>query len=146
MRAPVESAGQRAAERIEDYAVIGDGESMALVSCNGSIDWLCWPRFDSGACFAALLGTREHGYWSIAPAAPATRGPRRYRGETLILETVFECEGARVLLVDFMPRKGRRATHVVRTVRALNGRASMHMEFKVRFEYGSIVPWISQTG
>src|SRR5438309_8884229 len=91
--------------RIEDYALIGDCESAALVARDGSIDWLCWPRFDSDACFAALLGTRSHGYWKLAPAAATTSAcsSRRYRPDTLILETDFEVPTGRVRLIDFMP-------------------------------------------
>lgn len=93
--------------RIEDYALIGDCESAALVGLNGSIDWLCLPRFDSPACFAALLGTEEHGHWSIAPAGEVRRGTRRYRGDTLIVETDFETADGAVTLIDFMtPRSG----------------------------------------
>jgi GH15 family glucan-1,4-alpha-glucosidase len=128
--------------RIEDYAIIGDGESLALVGRDGSIDWLCWPRFDSGACFAALLGTREHGYWSIAPAGNVTRTTRRYRPDTLILETRFECADGELSLTDFMPRKAE-ATHVVRIVRALRGRVRVRSELGARFDYGSAIPWVS---
>jgi GH15 family glucan-1,4-alpha-glucosidase len=130
--------------RIEDYAIIGDGESAALVSRHGSIDWLCWPRFDSPACFAALLGTREHGYWSIAPVEKPERCSRRYRDETLVLETTFECAGGRVLLIDFMPANDD-AADLARLVMCLEGRVAMRTEFRSRFDYGSIVPWISQS-
>jgi GH15 family glucan-1,4-alpha-glucosidase len=88
--------------RLEDYALIGDNETAALVGRDGSIDWLCVPRFDSGACFAALLGTREHGRWLIAPAADLQRTRRAYRGDTLVLETEFECEDGAVRLIDFL--------------------------------------------
>src|SRR5689334_10940685 len=89
--------------RIEDYALIGDCETAALVSLDGSIDWLCWPRFDSAACFAALLGGRENGRWRIAPTDAHARSRRRYRGDTLILETEFETDSGCVVVVDFMP-------------------------------------------
>src|SRR5579885_2535103 len=90
------------AARIEDYALIGDCHSSALVSRDGSIDWLCWPRFDSGACFAALVGSADNGRWRIAPQAPAIRVRRQYRPGTLILETIFEAQGGTVALIDFM--------------------------------------------
>src|SRR5437016_8233776 len=93
-------------DRIEDYAIIGDCESAALVGRNGSVDWLCWPRFDSDACFAALLGAPEHGRWLIAPFAEEVRVARRYREETLILETRFELAEGAVTLTDFMPHRG----------------------------------------
>ncbi len=96
---------------IEDYAMVGDGHTAALIARNGSVDWLCWPRFDSGACFAALLGTPEHGRWLIAPDLPEDAAPptitRRYRGDTLILETDFETPDGAVTIVDFMPRAKR---------------------------------------
>src|SRR5689334_25158568 len=91
--------------RIEDYAIIGDGETAALVSRECSVDWLCWPRFDSAACFAALLGTADHGHWSLAPAGEA-RSSRRYRQDTLILETTFTTEAGDVEITDFMPPRG----------------------------------------
>lgn len=91
---------------IEDYALIGDCETVALVNRNGSIDWLCWPAFDSDACFSALLGTRDHGRWQIAPGGPIKRSARRYRGDSLILETTFETEDGAVTLIDFMPPRG----------------------------------------
>ena len=94
---------------IEDYALIGDCETAALVGNDGSIDWLCWPRFDSGACFAAILGTPEHGRWKIAPATSATRVTRHYRKGTLILETEFETEHGTVTIIDFMPLRERQS-------------------------------------
>src|ERR1700742_1139700 len=101
--------------RIEDYAMIGDCITSALVSRTGSIDWLCWPRFDSGACFAALLGSNEHGHWCIGPRAADARVTRRYRHDTLILETRFETATGTATLVDFMPPRGSRS-HLIRTV------------------------------
>ena len=95
--------------RIEDYALIGDCEAAALVARNGSLDWLCWPRFDSDACFAALLGTADHGHWQIAPRDGIASTTRRYRPNTLILETRFECSDGAVTLVDFMPIQGPRS-------------------------------------
>jgi GH15 family glucan-1,4-alpha-glucosidase len=129
------------ASRIEDYALIGDCQSAALVSREGSIDWLCFPRFDSGACFAALLGTEDNGRWRIAPAAPATRVRRRYRENTLILETDFATPDGDVTLVDFMPlAPGPR--NLVRRVVGRKGRVPMELDLVVRFDYGWIVPWV----
>ena len=128
---------------IEDYALIGDCETAALVHRNGSIDWLCWPRFDSQACFAALLGTPEHGRWRIAPTAADARGTRRYRDHSLILETRFETPDGVVTLVDFMPPRGHNSD-VVRLVRGERGRVRMAMELVLRFDYGSYVPWVSR--
>ena len=110
--------------RIEDYAMLGDCESAALVSRTGSIDWLCWPRFDSGACFAALLGAPSNGRWQIAPTAPEPRITRRYRGETLILETDFETAEGAVRVTDFMPIRGGHSD-LVRIVTGLRGRVDM---------------------
>ena len=109
---------------IEDYALIGDCQAAALVGRNGSIDWLCWPRFDSDACFAALLGTEEHGHWRIAPRDPEAQVTRRYRPDTLILETHFECSAGAVTLVDFMPM-GATNSSVVRLVVGERGRVAM---------------------
>ncbi len=127
--------------RIEDYALLGDCQTAALVGRDGSIDWLCLPRFDSGACFAALLGSPEHGRWLVAPAAPIKRVSRAYRQGTLILDTTFETESGAVTVTDFMPMRDS-APHVVRTVRGVRGRVPMRTEFVVRFDYGSIVPWV----
>ena len=127
--------------RIEDYAMIGDCESAALVGRDGSIDWLCWPRFDSAACFAALLGTPEHGRWKLAPAGEVRRVTRHYRKSTLILETDFETEEGAVTLVDFMPLREKQSD-IVRLVRGRRGQVSMHMELILRFGYGNFVPWV----
>jgi GH15 family glucan-1,4-alpha-glucosidase len=129
--------------RIEDYAMIGDCGSAALIARSGSIDWLCLPRFDSPACFAALLGGPEHGRWLIEPAAPAARIERRYLEGALILVTEFETADGAVELVDFM-RPRRRLPHLVRLVRGLRGRVAMHTEFILRFDYGSVVPWVER--
>src|SRR5690349_23189892 len=129
--------------RIEDYALIGDCETVALVSRGGSIDWLCWPRFDSGACFAALLGTPEHGRWLLAPVEPPTRIGRRYRRDTLVLETEFETPSGVVTLIDFMPPRGQ-ASDVVRIVRGERGTVAMRTELILRFDYGANVPWVSR--
>jgi GH15 family glucan-1,4-alpha-glucosidase len=128
--------------RIEDYALIGDCTSAALVAIDGSIDWLCWPRFDSEACFAALLGTREHGRWLIAPRGKA-RITRHYRPDTLILETCFETDDGAVTLVDFMPRRTANST-LVRLVIGTRGQMKMHSELILRFGYGAVVPWVSR--
>ncbi|MGB3864219.1 MAG: glycoside hydrolase family 15 protein [Xanthobacteraceae bacterium] len=130
--------------KIEDYALIGDCETAALVSRDGSIDWLCWPAFDSEACFAALLGDRRHGSWRIAPAGDATMS-RRYRGDTLILETTFETADGAVTLIDFMPPRGA-ASDVVRLVRGERGRVAMRMDLIIRFGFGANIPWVRRTG
>ncbi|VVD92842.1 glucoamylase [Pandoraea iniqua] len=126
--------------RIEDYAMIGDCRSAALVARDGSIDWLCWPYFDSPACFAALLGGPEHGHWKLAPDDPKATVTRRYHDDTLILETRFEtCEGC-VSIIDFMPlRDG--AADLVRLVKGIHGTITMSMELILRFDYGASVPW-----
>jgi GH15 family glucan-1,4-alpha-glucosidase len=129
--------------RIEDYALIGDCEAAALVGRDGSIDWLCWPRFDSDACMAALLGTHEHGHWSIAPRTAPARVSRRYRPDTLILETRFETEEGAVLLIDFMPLRGANSS-LVRLVVGERGRVAMKTEIVLRFGYGAIVPWVTR--
>jgi GH15 family glucan-1,4-alpha-glucosidase len=136
--------------RIEDYALIGDCETAALVSKDGSIDWLCWPRFDSGACFSALLGDPSHGRWSIAPAAVGSdiKVSRCYAHNTLILETEFASADGKnaVVLIDFMPlREGRNASHLVRLVVGKRGSMAMRTEWIVRFGYGGWVPWVSRT-
>jgi GH15 family glucan-1,4-alpha-glucosidase len=133
----------RLSARIEDYALVGDGETAALVSRTGSVDWLCWPRFDSAACFAALLGSPEHGCWRLAPAAPAVGIRRGYVPDTLVLETEIETPDGRVRVVDFMPpRSG--ISDMVRVVHGLEGRVPMRTELTIRFEYGSVVPWVTQ--
>jgi GH15 family glucan-1,4-alpha-glucosidase len=130
-------------ELIEDYALIGDCETAVLVSRSGSMDWLCWPRFDSDACFAALLGTREYGRWLIAPRDSSPRITRKYRGDTLILETTFETDEGAVKVIDFMPlRDGR--SDIVRIVTGERGRVAMHTEVILRFGYGAIVPWVTR--
>ena len=129
--------------RIEDYALIGDCETAALVGRDGSIDWLCWPRFDSGACFAALLGSAENGRWLIAPADPGARVARRYRDGTLILETEFDTADGAVTVIDFMPLRGT-GSDLVRLVVGRQGRVTMRTELVIRFDYGSAVPWVTQ--
>jgi GH15 family glucan-1,4-alpha-glucosidase len=127
---------------IEDYALIGDCKSAALVSREGSIDWLCWPRFDSEACFAALLGTPEHGRWLIGPRR-AARISRRYRPDTLILETCFETDDGAATLIDFMPMRDGQS-EIVRIVVGTCGTVAMHTELILRFGYGAVVPWVSR--
>ena len=126
---------------IEDYALIGDCTTAALVGLNGSIDWLCWPRFDSGACFAALLGHGKNGRWSIGPATGGAKVTRSYLTDTVILETVFETEQGTVALIDFMP-VGEPSSSVIRIVAGLSGRVDMRMNLILRFDYGSSVPWV----
>ncbi|HJU18676.1 MAG TPA: glycoside hydrolase family 15 protein [Stellaceae bacterium] len=130
-------------QRIEDYALIGDCAAAALIGRNGSIDWLCLPRFDSSACFAALLGGPEHGRWLIAPADPNPRVTRSYRDGSLVLVTRFESEGGVVELIDFMKPR-RELSDLVRLVRGVSGRVEMRFELILRFEYGSVVPWVEQ--
>ncbi|HLK11479.1 MAG TPA: glycoside hydrolase family 15 protein [Candidatus Binatia bacterium] len=127
--------------RLEDYALVGDNHTAALVGRDGSIDWLCLPRFDSGACFAALLGTPQHGRWLLAPAVEVRAARRRYRQDTLVLETDFEVHGGVVRVVDCMPRRTGDPA-VVRTVIGVRGRVPMRMELVIRFDYGRIVPWV----
>ncbi|MDA9546231.1 glucoamylase [Bradyrhizobium sp. CCBAU 45321] len=129
------------AQRIEDYALIGDCETAALVGRNGSIDWLCWPAFDSDACFAAILGTHKNGRWLIAPSENATRISRRYVGHTLVLETRFETKSGTVALIDFMPLRGK-ASDIVRLVRGIGGTVKMRMELVIRFGFGADIPWV----
>jgi len=127
--------------RIEDYALIGNGSTAGLVSRDGSIDWLSFPRFDSGACFAALLGTEENGYWRIAPGGSDYTVRRAYRSATLVLETEFSTDAGVVTVVDCMDQKGSEH-HVVRLVRGVAGEVEMTMDLAIRFEYGSVVPWV----
>jgi GH15 family glucan-1,4-alpha-glucosidase len=129
--------------RIEDYAVIGNCETVALVGRDGSIDWLCLPRFDSGACFSALLGGPEHGRWLIAPTQNDVRITRQYLGDTLILETIFTTAQGSASLTDFMYRRDG-SSELVRIVRGLQGQVPMRTEVVVRFDYGAVVPWVSQ--
>jgi GH15 family glucan-1,4-alpha-glucosidase len=128
--------------KIEEYALLGDCETAALVGRDGSIDWLCWPRFDSCACFAALLGGREHGRWLIT-TDKAARISRHYRDDTLILQTDLETADGAVTLVDFMPPRGK-TSDVVRMIVGRRGRVAMRSEFILRFDYGSVVPWVTR--
>jgi GH15 family glucan-1,4-alpha-glucosidase len=126
---------------IEDYAMIGDCQTAALVSRDGSIDWLCLPRFDSGACFAALLGSPENGRWRIRPEGDVRALRRRYRGDTLVLETEFETESGTVALIDCMPIR-EDTPYLVRVVEGRKGTVPMRMDLAIRFDYGSTIPWV----
>jgi GH15 family glucan-1,4-alpha-glucosidase len=125
---------------IEDYALIGDLQTAALVERGGSIDWLCFPRFDSAACFAALLGDAENGRWLLAPAGEAST-TRRYLHDTLVLETTWETSDGVARVFDFMPPRGE-APDVVRVVEGVSGRVAMRSELVIRFDYGHVVPWV----
>src|ERR671916_964248 len=130
--------------RIEDYALLGDLQTAVLVHRSGSIDWCCFPRFDSDACFAALLGEPEHGRWLLAPATETHRSERRYRPLTLILETIHDTPEGSVRVIDFMPPRGK-APDIVRIVEGISGRVSMRSELIIRFDYGHRVPWVRRT-
>jgi GH15 family glucan-1,4-alpha-glucosidase len=130
------------AATIEDYALIGDCQTAALVDKGGSIDWLCWPAFSSEACFAKLLGTDENGYWKIVPCEAEWKSTRKYRDHTLIVETVFESAEGTVRLTDFMPVRGK-YSDVVRIVEGIRGTVQMRMELCLRFDYGRTVPWVT---
>ncbi len=130
---------------IEDYALIGDTQTAALVCRDGSIDWLCFPRFDSGACFAALLGNEDNGRWLLAPAGAGNATRRRYRGDTLVLETEWETAQGSVRVIDFMPHRGE-APDVVRIVEGVSGSVPMHCDLRLRFDYGKVVPWVRRMG
>ncbi|MFD8012116.1 glycoside hydrolase family 15 protein [Streptomyces sp. NPDC058955] len=138
------------AGRIEDYALIGDMQTAALVCRDGSVDWLCLPRFDSHAVFAGLLGTEEHGFWRVGPAGPADAEPapadrRRYRGDSLILESEWDTPRGTVRVTDFMPpRDG--APQLIRIVEGISGRVPMRSALRMRFSYGRIVPWVHKVG
>ena len=129
--------------RLEDYALIGDCHTAALVGADGSIDWLCLPRFDSPACFAALLGTPEHGRWLIAPEGVSRASRRQYRDGSLVLETEFQADGGALTVTDFMPFHGDIAD-VIRIVQGTRGEVRMRMELTLRLDYGSIVPWVQK--
>ncbi|MFJ9813612.1 glycoside hydrolase family 15 protein [Streptomyces sp. NPDC101158] len=131
-------------QRIDDYALIGDLQTAALVGRDGSIDWLCLPRFDSAACFAALLGDENNGHWRIAPKGAATCTSRRYAEDSLVLETVWETRTGTVKVVDFMPQRDR-APDVIRIVEGVSGRVEMSSVLRLRLDYGSIVPWVRRS-
>jgi GH15 family glucan-1,4-alpha-glucosidase len=128
---------------IEDYGLVGDCKTAALIGRDGSIDWLCWPRFDSAACFASLLGNAENGRWSIRPADGSCQSSRSYLGDTMVLETVFTTPEGTFAVIDFMPI-GRSDTSVIRIVEGRTGRVRIHMNLIVRFDYGSAVPWVTR--
>jgi len=134
--------------RIEDYALIGDCETAALVARDGSVDWLCWPRFDSPACFASLLGTPDNGRWRIAPAGEVKSITRQYVEETLVLETSFVTEKGEVTITDFMPPRVQSGdtdiSDLVRMVTGRHGSVAMEMELVLRFDYGQAVPWVEK--
>lgn len=130
--------------KIEDYCLIGDCETAALVSREGSIDWLCWPTFSSGACFAALLGTEEHGFWKIAPAGKIESIHRQYKPHTLVVDTTFETADGAVCVTDFMPPRDDHSD-LVRIVRGIRGEVAMRMDLAIRFDYGRTVPWVTST-
>jgi GH15 family glucan-1,4-alpha-glucosidase len=130
--------------RIEDYGLIGDLKTAALVGRNGSVDWLCLPRFDSASCFSALLGDERHGRWLLAPAGEVRASSRRYRPGTLVLESDFETAEGSVRVIDFMPRRGDGPPRLMRIVEGLSGRVPMRMELTVRPDYASIVPWLER--
>lgn len=128
---------------IEDYALIGDTQTAALIGRDGSIDWWCVPRFDSGAVFAALVGSNENGRWQIAPAGGIQSVERRYRDDTLVLETTFHTDEGTIRITDCMPIRGK-TVDIVRVVEGLSGRVPIHMELVIRFDYGSIIPWVQR--
>src|ERR1700743_590291 len=129
---------------IEDYALIGDCETAALVGRDGSIDWLCWPAFDSEACFAALLGSFSNGRWLSAPSEQIIQTSRRYWDNTLILETRFETADGVVAVIDFMPPRGD-ASDIVRLLWGVRGRVKLRMEIVIRFGFGVNIPWVRRT-
>ena len=127
---------------IEDYALIGDMQTAALIGRDGGVEWLCLPRFDSASCFSALLGDERHGRWGLSPSGEVRSTSRRYRPETLILETDFETADGAVRVIDFMPRRGDGSPRLMRIVEGLAGRVPMRMELALRPGYGSVVPWV----
>jgi len=127
---------------IEAYALVGDGETAALISRDGSVDWLCWPTFSSAAVFSALLGTEDHGFWKISPADPSARIQRRYRDSTLVLETTFSTDEGEVCLIEFMPPRGEHS-RMIRLVRGIRGTVNLRMDLAIRFDYGRTIPWVT---
>ncbi len=132
---------KKAGARIEDYGFLSDTQTAALVSRDGCVDWLCFPRFDSGACFASLLGTRDNGHWRFKSKEKVRKTTRRYRGETLILETTFETKSGAYRLIDFMPPRGTNPD-LIRIVEGIRGKVEIEMELIIRFDYGHVVPWV----
>lgn len=129
---------------IEDYALIGDQQTAALVSADGSVDWLCLPRFDSAACFAKLLGDEDNGHWRIAPEGAERCTRRAYRRDTLVLDTEWETEDGAVRVTDLMPQRDR-APDLVRIVEGLSGEVTVRSVLRLRFDHGSIVPWVRRS-
>src|SRR5213083_1824898 len=127
--------------KIEDYAFLSDTQTGALVSRDGCVDWLCFPRFDSPACFASLVGDKENGHWRFFPKEKVEATRRRYRGETLILETEIETKSGAIRLIDFMPPRGENPD-IIRIIEGLRGEVALKMELIVRFDYGRVVPWV----
>src|SRR5438094_8484674 len=127
--------------KIEDYAFLSDTQTGALVSRDGCVDWLCLPRFDSGACFASLLGNTENGHWRFFPEEEVQTTRRRYRGDTLILETELETKDGAVRLIDFMPPRGENPD-IIRIIEGLRGEVQMHMELVIRVEYVQVIRWV----
>lgn len=130
---------------IQDYGLVGDGETCALISRVGSVDFLCWPKFDSDACFCALLGDEGNGHWQIAPETSPSQIRRRYRGDTLVLETEFETASGAVRLTDFMPPRGQHSS-LVRIIEGLRGQVPMRLDLRLRFDYGFMPPWVRHEG
>jgi len=139
-----ETREQNEGRRIEDYALIGDGHTAALVADDGAIEWLCLPRFDGGACFASMLGDEEHGHWTLAPETTVTKVERRYRHGTLVLETEMTTDSGSIRIIDFMPHRHGNPT-LVRIVEGLDGVVPMRMLLRLRFDYGRAVPWVRST-
>src|SRR5256884_5031121 len=131
--------------KIEDYGFLSDTQTAALVGRNGSVDWLCFPRFDSASCFAALLGEPKNGRWLIAPSDASAEVTRKYRGHTLILETTFETKDGAVRLIDFLPPRGTNPD-IVRIVEGVRGKVALRMQLIIRFDYGQVVPWVRKCG
>lgn len=131
------------ASKIEDYALIGNGRSAALIGRDGPVDWLCWPRFDSDACFAALLGDASNGRWKLAPESGRVASSRRYLGDTLILESRFGTDEGNGTVTDFMPLQDD-LPELIRIVRCTSGAMHMRVEFVVRFGFGRLIPWVTQ--
>src|SRR5207249_11760838 len=129
--------------KIEDYAFLSDTQTGALVSRDGCVDWLCFPRFDSPACFASLLGDAKNGHWRFFPEEKVETVRRRYRGETLILETEIETKSGAVRLIDFMPPRGENPD-IIRIIEGLRGQVRMQMEMIIRFDFGLFVAWVRQ--
>ena len=138
---PTKSPSPRPPAKIEDYGFLSDTQTAALVSSDGCVDWLCFPRFDSGACFASLLGEARNGHWRFLPRDKVLKTSRRYRGDTLILETLIETKSGAFRLIDFMPPRGTNPD-LVRIVEGVRGKVALEMELIIRFDYGHIVPWV----